>query len=307
MTKIYRLVIFAILLTAASCNDDIFIDRTNPSSSEITIDGDGGRHTIKIQTKGLQWIGIDTYGSNSGITCYDKTGNIIPPESPASEKARINLTTPISIFDIYIDGNRLTFHSTENVANQTNHIDIRLEYGHTMEFINVYASPGKPQQLTGFEYAIEKTSVDNNAKTDISTNTYTNKGSIPINVELLPYIGQQAWVELVPESSFANYLDISAPLPTLSGGKWVLSGEKQIMTASKRYYIPDAIDRMMKVPIEIPPYSTTTATCRITYAKAVIPFKMTITNPVSGRQFTTRGTCTAIEPANHDISIQNTK
>ncbi len=307
MIKPHWIIIFTILLTATSCNDDIFTDRTTPTQNEITIDGDGGSHTIKIQTKGLQWIGIDTYGGNPGITCYDKTGNIIPPESPASETARINLTSPLAIFDIYINGNKLTFHSTENVTNQSNHIAITLEYEHTLEFINVYASPGTPQQLSEFEYAMEQISVDNNAKTDISANTYTNKGGMPMRAELRPYIGQQAWVELEPEYSFANYINISVPLPTHSDGKWILSDEKQIMTASKRYYMPDAVDRMFKVPIEVPPYSTITATCRITYSKAVVPFKMTIINPVSGRQFTTRGTCTATEPVNYDISLQNTK
>ena len=104
MIKPHWIIIFTILLTATSCNDDIFTDRTTPTQNEITIDGDGGSHTIKIQTKGLQWIGIDTYGGNPGITCYDKTGSIIPPESPASETARINLTSPLAIFDIYING-----------------------------------------------------------------------------------------------------------------------------------------------------------------------------------------------------------
>ena len=304
--KIILSALTALASILSACNNDIFVEDTRPSEKEIVLEGDGGIHTLTIQEKGLQKIALDIYGnSNNSITYYDKNGNIIPPETPVSEIARINYTNIYIIFDILLEGNSMTLHCTELTAGNEWDVPIILDYGYCLEYINVKIQTGRPMELLRIDYDMAQSEVSEKIKDDAGT-VYINNSEQVLKVGVRPYMTQQASSVLAPEYSWAKYINVETIMPVYAGDKWVLS-ESAIaaMTAETRYYFPESIDRLMTVPLEIPAHSATRVTCSITYSNIKVPFYATFINPVSQREFHTSGTYIASEPVDYKIHIEN--
>jgi len=278
-----------------ACNNDIFVDDPTPSVTEMVIEGDGGESTVTFQPKGLKWIGFDVIGATIG-TYYNSNGDQIPSDSPADQVARIKFENIQISLDIYINGNRLTVKCTEHMSVSDWNTYLRLDYGYTTIFIGLKVLAGMPGDIIAIEYDRDISITEEIPFQKI----FHNKGPAMISLEIQPYLTTQANVIVEPEASWARYADVEIPLPTYVNGRWELGEKKKIQLATNNYYYPSSIDRMMKVPVDIPPYSE--MKYHVTFSTIVMHGNMTFRSP-TGREFNAPFKCTATEPISYEVFI----
>lgn len=295
--------VLAAIVTA--CNGDIFVDiKSEPSSTDIEIAGDGGQQTVKFDRNGIQRIGLDVHnGYNASY--YDKDGNEIPYDSKVTEIARINYTNVRNIFDIYIDGNFLTFKSTELADDHFWHNTIQLDYGHTVQRINVSILPGRPMELKSIEFDMAGAVTDTLLR-DSRTTHYTYSNDNPPatwRVYVMPYVNRQCIALISPDAIWARSDLIDITLPTYAGGQWTAGASHRLQMNNKFYYRIPRLDSQLKIPVDIRSNVTTNVVCTITYATIKTRGRMVFSNPVSGREHVTTFSCSVAEPLKYEINI----
>lgn len=303
----YLLCALLLSLSIVACNGDIFVEDIGPLEKEVTVEGDGGSHTIQIRSKGLRQVSIGGFHNDMGCTYYNKAGEEIPYDSPVADVARINYTNRYQIFDVLLDGDNMTFHSTENALGwQDWHLSIGLDYEYMTEWIDVKILRGKPMEYADIHYDMEQLKSNSVADPRVRTLHYMNAGDFPTRVEIRPYQAAQAYVELIPEESWAKAIhgEIVPVVPTMIDGRWVLATPGwNTPLDQKWYYKPEAIDRQYSVWVDLEPNSKADVKCSLTCATAEVPFVLTMRNPVSGREDWTLGTCRVVEPVSYEISV----
>ena len=289
----------------AACNNDIFIDDTRLEETEATIDGDGGKHTFRIKSKGLREIWLDAYPYNGAFEYYNRKGEYISPESPASQVARIRCYAVDFEFNIYLDGNNLTIISTENSLNRDDTtVVIRLEYKDSSQSIYVTITPGKPMEFTGVVYKFNEAENNGYSSSTFATN-YNNSTDSELHVKVCPYSSAQSSILLQPNLDWAINMQGEVPLPVYSNNQWTLSEPRLIQLGTVRYYPPGNVDTQLEVPLTIPPQQHVRVTATVTFMKAVIPFIIITRNPVSESEIMSQGKCTITEPVSYEITTQN--
>lgn len=296
-------------MVTTSCNNDIFIDDITPGETEVTIDGDGGTASVRFEPKALQHISIDTYGSPSDITYYDHSGNIIESDSPVSDVARINYTGRSFIFDIYIKKDILTFISTERAGGSSSMIvPVRLDYGFTVEFIDVYVTPGQPAEISHFSYDMSDLRAIPLTEIKRSATTFTNSSGTDAIYGEMPFINLRGTVDFTPQQSWLNGYNIEVPYPVMNDdASWSISTEKtDIRIGTTMKYIPDYLDRTLRINYTVPDGATVRFTCEVPFTGAEVPFTVTVRNPVSGREFYGEGMCRVSQPVEeYNIVCEN--
>ena len=294
------------LLMATACNNDVFIEDPELSEDvEATIEGDGGEATFRIQTKGLERVSIEHVSDATGYTCYNKNGEEIPENSPVSELARINFTGIYTVFDVNIEGDRLTVQSMEYSGEWGHVITIRLEYASwIVRFIEVKVLPGAPMELVRTDYD-EGFDVNDAHKTSERVMKATNNGPQPVKIEFKPWLAMQANAKVVAADSWVNFIGrpVDVRLPTYVDGRWVLGPEMNIRLDVKTYYSPR--DWNVTVPVEIPANSTVNVVSTVTFGDAGSRGTFLFRIPVSAREFASRFTCEVVEPLSYEISIRD--
>lgn len=297
------LIITVISLLLCGCNNDIFVEDTTVSESTLTIAGDGGRGSVRIKRSGLKWYGLDVQGGKYPITCYDREGKEVPVESPASDIARINYKSVDLWFDITLEGDELTVVSTENCGLLKIQFSIKLDYGFKNEYVYVVVEPGKLMEFEGMEYDWSRVSINPTAKIDKGVTTYINGSEYNMHVDFHPFINSKATVVYDPEDSWADYLDAFVRVPVLKDGEWSLGEERSVTLASQNKFTPTSADMSISVPIDIAAGDSLKVSNYIRYSSMTVPFEVKYRNPVSGRRFSTTGLCTATEPTDYEVRI----
>ena len=302
---LHLLCVFLLSLSFVSCNSDLFVEDKTPLETSFTIEGDGGSCVARFHPEGLQGIYINSvYGSD--VSYYDRDGNQILKNSPVSEIARINYTTMRRIMDVYIDGDKMTVHSTENASTFAIDFVVRLDYGYTTEFIEVEVLPGKPMEITSVGYIMDQLQANDNAEVRHSTIHYNNNGSLPARIHVKPYQAAQGYCELTTDRDFGvwEYTEGHGELLTLINGSWTTwMPEWPIRLNSKMGYFPLGIDRQTSVPVDIPPHSSADVVCSVRYAAAKVACHVHFRNPESGRETFILASCVVLEPADYEIEI----
>lgn len=303
----FRISVVALLVVIlfTGCNSDIFVEHVEPSEASISIVGDGGSCSLRFQPKGLKSIGLSTYYDG---TYYNKAGDVIASDSPVDEIARINYTDNSVIFDVFIDGDKITISSTEQASGISWNGSIILDYGYTVQYIDFEILPGQPVELIEMSYLMDNKMVQDVANVDYKTANYSNNGGSEVNVMVMPYVSQQASVTFEPDDISFRYRHIDVPFPTFVDGEWKV-GTKIYGTklGVKSYYFPEGLDRKHEVSVTIPPYSNVKVSSMVSYSSLRVQFCAVFRNPVSGRENFTFGVCGVLEPVSYDIQITDVK
>lgn len=302
--RIYlALLLIVTSLLLPSCNNEIFVDNQIPQETEIVLDGDNSRHSISFDTKGLQHITFDLTAENL-LTYYDKDGDIIPSKSQASDIARINYTTNLTMLDITINDGRMTLHCTEHSDFSPLSLTLRLEYEYITTFIILHILPGEPFEFVGLNYAIDHSETTSYSKK--STIHSANESEHTMTIEVQPFLPHQASIIFVPNDNWAKYLSASVCHPTFSDETWIISDkEKTIKFNTNEYYTPSGIDRKLTTMVDIPPRTVVDIVCEVFYSSIKIPYHAIFRNPISKRQHISTGTCYVSEPTTYQIHIEN--
>lgn len=295
----YVPILFLVACFVTSCNDDVFLDgHEMPDETNITLDGDGGEAEIGIQTKGLEWIGIDHYSDDLGFKFYNREGEQVKEECPATELALIHYENRWKMYDMTIDNGRIVFHNIENSFGSTLSVTVRLRYDYTVKFINIELLPGQESEVVNITYDPEIVTTTVPYKSYRTYRTYNESPSAQY-MEIDPYAGAQSRGIVEPSEYWARIKNIKLTLPTNVDGTWRLGNEMEVTPNVTFIYTPKNLNAKEKV--EIPPKSTTYIRTAVTMSRAKSRGTIEYVNPVSGRTFSTQFTCEVAEPTGYEI------
>lgn len=295
-----------LLIVLSGCNSDIFVDRIDAVGQSIAIEGDGGHYTVKIQTKGLEWIDLVTSGYNDQVTYYTHDGEIAPSDAPFEDIALINYTNDWMIFDIVITDDLLTFTSTEQAYDKPWDVLVYLNYGHTSVDYNITVLPGRQAEVTSVSYAMENMTVQNNADVAVWRTHYYNNSPSELKVMAMPYSGAQVSALLEdPGIYYAFPPTVSIPLPEFCDGEWLIGDELHTLTlGSTLRYAPEQLADV-SVPVSVQPYSKVEVACQVSYSSVKVPVFIHLLNPVSGRTRLCLFMCGVLAPVSYELKIEN--
>lgn len=304
--RLYSLHIIIVLFLASlsSCNDGIFVDDVFPAEDyEFDIEGDGGEFSVKIPVKGLLHISVDRYSSSAdsqnGFTYYNKAGQVIPFNSPASELGRIVYENQLLHYEIALSGRQLSFHCFENCLDSPVSEYIRLTYDYKEELIYVTIQPGKPTELIDVTYFPE-TSITDEYEIRDSSWKFSNLTDAPYQLATFPYQNSNPTTNIVVDTSWAKGLYVEMPLLVYDDGQWTFKKAKNVLVGYLNT-LPFP-DKDLSVDVEIPPMTNARIISSVTYSRATANGIMTFRNPYSEKTHTVRFTCTTTSPTSYQIS-----
>ena len=293
-----------LMVLATGCNSDIFLDEPDLSDEvSVTIDGDGGEASFKIPVKGLEHISFDLFSESlKYCTVYNHNGEVIPSESPASMVNKIVFDNDRTRVELIKNGGMLTFISISKTFQSNDLWTIRLEYDYGVRFINIKILGGKPLKLIDVTY--DELKIDNRAFVKSNREGFTNKGPLPQNVEIRPYLNELPYILVEPEysSSWVKWEKLNMPVPVFENGEWELKKMPEITLGSKNYF--KGPDRMAKFEIEIPANSHASIFTDVVYSKAEANGVMTFYNETLDRELRVFINATAYYPINHEINVE---
>lgn len=301
---IRSLTIFLSSLYLFSCNNDIFVDRDGMETDNYaTVDGDGGYAEFSISRKGLKRISVgDWYSGSDGPVYYNKHGDEIPSDYPASELSKIVFESKYISYSISIDHDhgRLSFTCNENLSEQEYTEIIRLEYDYTTRFINITILPGAKLNLVSVDYN-DGISVTNPSETIIHTFGYNNSSSLTQTYEFYP-LSYAKTLGRVVSYEWGIHDDAVMPVLFYDNEGWSL---KDQMITIGEYYSANPVDWDIKKSIEIPPHSKVKIHTIITYSSASAEGTMTFENPKTGSRYSCPFNCKASSPAKYEIAVED--
>ncbi|MDE6452682.1 MAG: hypothetical protein K2L27_00605 [Muribaculaceae bacterium] len=296
----------ALMLAAAlcACDNEVFVEPTAPSASEISLDGPGSEATVKIVTRGLKYIYPDTYESFYQ-TAYDSEGREISLDSPASELARLNYTTEDYVVDMYRHGDELTFRCSENMDDMNRvQLSLRLDYGYQTELLKVFLLPAKKWQFVDIVYHME-----NMERSVGQVKAYAvhveNASDQELPAEIRPYLNADAVAMYAPSEQWALDRNISVQIPeyVATTDSWQLREWLTDMATNEQYkYFPANLDKWMHVDINVPPHTTCTIKSTVRMENVVVPYTMRFSNGDNERY--SEGKCYVRQPVDYEITIE---
>ncbi|MDE5870490.1 MAG: hypothetical protein K2H22_00880 [Muribaculaceae bacterium] len=307
MKSVYK-ILFAFLAVALfGCNSDIFIDEPDWEDYEdITIEGDGGVADLVIPTKDLEHFGFDLMSdSKPYCTYFNAQGDIIDPNSPASEIARIVFETRFRRLELCKDDSRLTIRSICQTSQNDSHWVIRLEYTYGSRSIEFTVLPGRPLRLVEVTY--DDMVVDDRAKVSNFREGFTNNGPLPQTVTIRPYLNELAsiLVEPIARNSWLNGERFDMPVPIYVNEEWVIRPKNGIRPGSRFTY--EGPDRFTRIDIDIPEYSSVSIFTDVVYSGAKVSGCMVFRNEILDLTFSEDIKVTSFYPIRHEIRIEDAK
>lgn len=293
----------------AGCNDEVFVEHFDPSETEVTVKGNGGRKAVGYSSSKLQTLSLDLFTEQKPYVEYlDREGNRIDPYCNASSLAMIVYESPAGTtkFSIKVTPKTLMIESFENFSLYNHSVTIRLDYGFAVRFIKVIMTGLRNIDLVDMSYEMDKMKVNPEATEVTGKITYSNKdNSAAWELNLKPYLSMPAFIEMEPTESWARSIGrYEYAVPTFSNGEWGMHGTTVEMAfGTKSYYSSTEIDKDTSVLVIVPPYSSLTVSESVYYATMKVPFTAVYRNPVTGNEYATGGTCSVNEPFDYKLSV----
>ncbi len=291
-------------LLFSGCNNDIFIDaQPLPSSSEITVEGDGGSWSTIIPRDGLTSIKMyNPYRDTDGyVTYYDRNNNSINSDCPADELGAIVLENPAQYYVISFYGRKLSIDSYYNCY-PTDYIILLLEYDYSgTKEIRVTFTEGKP--LNFVTIPIGEMTVEEDIEAISHRTSFTNNSSLTQTFEVYPFINCNCSHIVIPDESWANKYEVNdMEIPTYTGEEWELHGNYQIRLGERRTFSPSGYV-YDKISVDVPPYKKAIVNYTLHYSRATQAGKFYINNVVFDQEYEMGYQSVAIYATRYDYTV----
>ena len=303
MNKLLLMCALWLASVCAGCNSDVFVDGPlMPQEQTLTVDGDGGSQSLKID-KGLKYLGVNLYDSQSGgFSYFNAAGEMIPADSPARDVARIAFDDGFAQFSIYLNGKEITVKSVCNPLGKRFYT-VWLDYGYTMRYLLVNIAAGEPLEMVAAHY-VEELNITDKARTQTRSMIYENGGDNTLEAYLAPYddapvVGR---MELDSFSSWADDGEYTLALPMWSDGKWQLKDFQGLRSGEEvRMSRPGKVE---DVKITVPPHTRMRVYTYVYYTLAVTNGTMTFRNAVTGEETPAWFTVSTYYPMSYNVQTE---
>ena len=301
-----RILILVFPLLLIGCKNNEFPESTKPEMDYITVFGNGEPVSLKLNKTGLQAVTIEqiTPDEDAVVKYYDKEGNIVSP-ADFSNVASIRLSNHRLNFSLLIGDNSMSFVASESTYYESYYIRILFKYTYVVEQIEVRIEPGHPMLLYSISYDFDKSQVieltEYKVKETITNNTDAETSSV-----YRPYAGVGGNALLKPDVNWLSDLEYDIPIPKYVNEEWSHKETQKVHMYFGREtkFTTQNIDNNITVPVTIPPNSTLTIVCSLTYSRLTVPFDAVLYKQNTGIKEYADGTAVITVPISFNVSIE---
>lgn len=292
-----------ILLIAAGCNEDIFLDRNElPEYSEVCIDGDGGQWSTAFSRKGLSKISLDcNYQDREYITYYSSKGTT-DAGCPPSELESIIFENPARLHSIGFSGDMLYISSQYN-ALDTTRATLYLEYDYGVtKGINITVSAGEPLQIVTATYDGSMT-IEENFEQGYHSRSLVNNSNITQKLTIMPYLSSSCGNIVEPSSEWMNGRSIDMAVPAYNGKEWTLREYNNFTLARRLTFAPSSY-ATEEFSIDVPAHTKAKVEYVLHYSRATQSGNILCYNRQSEQQIMLPFTATSIYATSYEYKYK---
>lgn len=292
-------------LVITSCNSDVFVPDTRPSSMHVILDGDGDSIVIAYNPEGLKHVGLQHLFSFP-IQVYDKEGQLVTGDIDPARLGRVVLKSP-SIdmeFESTPAGIKVKVNECIYVGMVTMYLD--LDYGYTYYSVEVEVKQCSPYDIQDVTYDMAAMSVFGPWAEDASSifviNNDTDQEIRVPQYPLKDEFGEYRFEMEAPVRLLTSIDDhpLDVEIPTFTDEKAGLYGRKVSLGASLSIgnsvsFIPTLGQDLTRTLIA-QPHTHRRYYRWVQHMELSVPVRIVARNPVNGnvRDFT--GTLSVKEP-----------
>lgn len=316
MKKLFNsTIILILLLVAAACNDDVFVDRPGDIGGDtvITIDGDGGSDEIRYPTKKLSGITVRHYGG-CRFEFLDKEGHIVDTTEDYSysvtRDGQLHITGDFIDMWLGFDRNgQLGVYVDCNALYYDFKVGITFDYANTTREVTLVVTPGSRYVLDNISYDFSRLVKGKNSRQvrlPIVHNGSDN--DLPFTFSLSHYVPDCARFKFA--EGYGQLIDKTNPVPAAvpslnAAGDIGLFGKGALFIDNMLQESDSDLD--VEIKAVAPGNSIVTVTVDVDYTTLDVPFTATVSNIKTGRLIVFGGNVQVALPGNYSVSINQEK
>lgn len=295
-------IVAGILLIAAGCNGDIFLERNElPEYSEVSINGDGGQWSTTFSRKGLTKISLDcNYDDRKYVTYYSSKG-ITDADCPPSELESIVFENPARLHSIGFSGEMLHICSNYNAldtARATLHLEY--DYGVTRDMY-ITISAGDPLQIT-MATPDRQMTIEEDFEQGFHRKSLVNNSNITQKLTIMPYLSSQCSDMVEPSEEWIDGHSIEKAVPAYDGKEWTLREFNNLTLARRRTFAPSRY-ATEEFSIDVPANKKATVEYVLHYSRATQKGNIWCYNAKSEQQIMVPFTAISIYATSYEYKV----
>lgn len=276
-----------LLIVLQACNSDVFVDDFRPSATEITVDGDEGKASIRFASG--EWDILDVFTANGGYmscTVYDEEGNSMSG-STLKGLGKIVFQDDVVSFTVERPAPReVKVTASVNISNSDYHFDIMASNDYESHLINVTIPAMGKYVIDHIDYSLSPIFYSANGMEFEYGFKINNVSDTPMTYILTPYWEKRRKVRFILEDGYANALeegqDIEIPCAN-SDGSLSMKGDR-VRFSTEEMRLPLPFDDTVQKEVVIPANTYQYIRLLLTYEEFDTECTFYATHPKTGKQ-----------------------
>lgn len=310
-TKTIRIISFLLalpMLSLLSCNSDIFVSPVDDVAESVSLSGDLGTASFRIQRKGLESVDFDVHSIESttydAYTDYfDSDGNRLSPPFNVDDVARILYYSHTFAVEFKVNGDKVDITALDNA--NPNPIDVvaYLNYGYTSRSVTIHISQGRPLEIDFLGHDMLRPNIGTITVAG-PRQRFNNNTDLPIKMTIYPYREAKSSITLTPDEYWAQGICGTIPIPAYVDGEWnaFYSDDVQVTIGSATTYCSAVVDEDEAAYIEVPAGSSVVTVLTVNYATLDSKYISDIKLPNSGLTWHCNGDWELRQPISYQIT-----
>lgn len=276
-----------LLIVLQACNSDVFVDDFRPSATEITVDGNDGKASIRFASGEWDVLNVFTvYGSYLSCTAYDMKGNV-NPGSTLTGLGKIVCQDDVISFTVERSTSReVTVTDIENISNSDYSFDIMASNDYESHTVSITIPAMGKYVIDRIDYSLSPLFYSANGMEYDYGFKINNNSSNPQTYILKPYWEKWHKVRFILEDGYANALeegqDVEIPCAD-SDGSLSMKGDR-VRFSTEELRLPLPFDDTEQKEVIIPANTYQRIQLFLTYEEFDTECTLYATHPKTGKQ-----------------------
>lgn len=303
MPRIIKLLYFLFPLVFVGCNSDIFVEPVEDIVDSISLSGDNGTASFKIQRDGLESVEFDNnVDYDAYATFFDSNGEILDSKPEIANVSKILYNSHSFAIEFNIVGDKIEVVALDNANSREIEVKALFSYGYVAKPVVIHIGQGRPLEINYLVIDTGNPMIKIVEK--IGRRRYTNNSDHPLRVKLYPLRDVKSTIDMQPDEMWSDGVAGAVPVPAYMNGEWNFSGPDEVKVAigSETQFCSSASPDT-EATIEIPAYSSAEMYIYMTFASLGTKYLANIKLPNSQLSWTTAGKWRQLQPIGYDIKL----
>lgn len=310
--KIHKLLYLSMLIFLSGCNSDVFVEDFLPGEQmDVAISETDNTKEINFKSDNWRLIDITPFMSGSFTTrAYTLDGE--PVSFPFGEKEPAIVHCLSDFIDFRVEkrgGNKLLLTLNENLMNEDVTMLIKVGNDYKEQQIKTLLAPTRKYQIDSVVYNWKEFEIYEGAAREMESITIDNKLSTPITFVVYPFRKSAREIQFYnpanvwDEELFKRLLGIPLPeitIPDIVDSKPVLHNTKAPFGIMEQE-LEAPLDKKLSVEVIVDAYDKRRILVINDMERYSVPYKVYISNPVTGKKRIFSGKLTSSRPTDYFI------